>query len=82
MTRKGNQKLQVIKLSSNNYALWRDQIEELFNSSVRINFPDAELDDSYGRDKCEEVTRFLEDGSAIAFAAIEEIGRASCRERV
>ena len=71
MIRKGNQKLQVIKLSSDNYALWRDQIEELFNSSVRINFPDAELDDSYGRDKCEEVARFLENGSAIVFAAIE-----------
>lgn len=63
--------MQVIRLSHDNYSPWRDQIEELFNSSMRINFPDAKLDDSYGKDKCREVAGFLKDGSAIVFAATE-----------
>lgn len=44
---------------------------ELFNSSVRINFPDADVDETYGTVKCGEVETFLKYGSAIVFAAIE-----------
>lgn len=62
--------MQVIRLSHEDFSSWREQIEELFNSSVRVNFPDAELDDLYGKDKCREVAGFLEDGSAIVFAAL------------
>lgn len=63
--------MEIIRLSNDDFALWRDQIEELFNTSARINFPDAEMDDSYGKAKCKEVTGFLKDGSAIVFVAID-----------
>ncbi len=63
--------MQITRLNHESFSLWRNQIEKLFNSSVRINFPYAEPDDSYGRDKCKEVAGFLEDGSAIVFAAVE-----------
>ena len=43
----------------------------LLNSSVRINFPDAEVEEIYGTTRCGEVATFLEEGSAIVFAAIE-----------
>ena len=63
--------MQVIRLNHNDFSSWREQIEELFTSSVRVNFPDAKLDTSYGNAKCKEVAGFLEDGSAIVFAAVE-----------
>lgn len=63
--------MQVIRITHENFSLWRDQIKELFNSSVRINFPDAEIEETYGTVKCREVDIFLENGSAIVFAAIE-----------
>lgn len=63
--------MQVTRITHNTFSLWRDQIVDLFNSSVRINFPDAEAEETYGSDKCREVAGFLKDGSAIVFAAIE-----------
>ena len=63
--------MQIIRVTYDTFSLWRDQIAELFNSSVRINFPDAEVDETYGTVKCGEVETFLGDGSAIVFAAIE-----------
>lgn len=63
--------MQIIRVTHDIFSLWRNQIAELFNSSVRINFPAAEVDETYGTVKCGEVETFLEDGSAIVFAAIE-----------
>lgn len=63
--------MQVIRISRDNFSLWSDQIEELFNCSVKINFPEADISDAYGRDKCRKLDEFLEDGSAIVFAATE-----------
>jgi len=63
--------LQVIRINRNNFSLWSNQIEKLFDSSVKINFPEADISDAYGRDKCMEVAGFLEAGSAIVFAATE-----------
>lgn len=63
--------MQIIRITHDNFSLWRDQISGLFNSSVRINFPDAKVEDTYGTVKCGEVDVFLEDGSAIVFAAVE-----------
>lgn len=64
--------MQIIRISHDNFSLWKDRIAELFNSSVRINFPDAEVEKTYGMVKCEEVEKYLEEGSAIVFAAIED----------
>ena len=63
--------MQVLRLTHETFPFWKDQIEELFNSAVKVNFPDAALEDSYGKDKCREVAGYLEDGSAIVFAAVE-----------
>lgn len=63
--------MQVIRISDDSFSLWRDQIEELLNQSVRINFPNAKVEESYGKDKCTELAAYLENNSAIVFAAIE-----------
>ena len=63
--------MQVIRIGNDNFSLWRDQIAGLLNCSVRINFPGAQVEDTYGSDKCRDVETFLKNGTAIVFAAIE-----------
>ena len=63
--------MQIRRLTHEDFLLCRSQIEALFNSSVRINFPDCDMGDYYGRDKCNKVLSFLKDGTAIVFAACE-----------
>lgn len=57
------------RLEAKDFSTWRDQIAELFNDSVKINFPGFSVKGSYGKDKCDEVNTFLEDGSALVFIA-------------
>ena len=64
--------MQIISIDQDNFSLWRSQIELLFNSSVKINFPDSAIDGYYGKIKCDEVKAYLENGTAILFAAVEE----------
>ena len=64
--------MRIQRVRADNFALWRDQIAELFNESAKINFSDFIFSDSYGHDKCNEVSAFLEDGSAIVFVAAEQ----------
>lgn len=64
--------MQIISIDHDNFSLWRSQIELLFNSSVKINFPDFIIDDHYGKAKCDEVKAYLENGTAVLFAAVEE----------
>lgn len=63
--------MQIIRITHDVFSQWSDQITELFNCSVLINFPDAEVDKNYGMNKCREVDSYLENGSAIVYAAIE-----------
>ena len=63
--------MKVIRVSHDDFSLWKDQIGILLNCSVQKNFPDAEVDESYGKNKCDEVDHYLIDGSAIVFAAVE-----------
>lgn len=63
--------MQIIKIEHENFPLWRSQIEMLFNSSVRVNFPDADVGESYGKEKCDDVAGFLQDKTAIVFAAVD-----------
>lgn len=64
--------MQIIRIDYDNFFLWRSQIELLFNSSVKINFPGFSVDDHYGKIQCDEVEVYLGNGTAILFAAIEE----------
>ena len=61
----------LIRIEKEAFESWKSQIEELFNSSVKMNFASYPIKASYGKEKCEEVIRYLQDGSAIVFAAIE-----------
>ncbi len=63
--------MQIVRIDHDSFALWAAQIEILFNRAVRLNFPQAAVDGSYGREKCQEVGKYLKDGSAIVFAAVE-----------
>ena len=64
--------MQIIRLHQDSFAFWQNQIEKLFNTSVKINFPETEVDSFYGKNKCEDVIKFLKNSSAIVFAAIED----------
>ena len=63
--------MQIIRMNNETFAVWRGHIEKLFNTSVRINFPNAGAGESYGRKKCEDVARYLQDGTAVVFAAVD-----------
>lgn len=63
--------MQIIRITYENFVLWRSQIEKLFNSSVLVNFPEADVDESYGKKKSEKVAEFLRDGTAVVFAAVD-----------
>lgn len=63
--------MQIIKIEHEKFPSWRSQIEKLFNSSVRINFPDADVGEAYGKEKCDELDGFLQDGTAVVFVAID-----------
>ena len=64
--------VQIQKINAHDFAFWCDQVAELFNSSVKINFPEFMVNGNYGNDKCNEVATFLKDGTAIVFVAIEQ----------
>lgn len=64
--------MQILRIDHRSFTLWRSQIEELFNSSVRINFPGYAVCNCYGRDKCDEVAACLKDGTAVVLAAIDQ----------
>ena len=64
--------MQILRINKENFPVWRAQIEELFNSSARINFPDYNIDNCYGKDRCDKVLNFLKDGTAIVFVANED----------
>ena len=55
--------VQIQKINAHDFAFWCDQVAELFNSSVKINFPEFMVNGNYGNDKCNEVATFLKDGT-------------------
>ena len=64
--------MKIVRVDDRNFIIWRTQIAALFNESAKINFPDYVIKDSYGKDKCEELSTYLKDGTAIVFAAVEK----------
>lgn len=64
--------MQIQRIDQNHFTRWRRQIERLMNNSVRLNFPDFSVEDSYGFQRCNEVASYLENGTAIVYAAVEE----------
>ena len=75
--------MQIEKINRREFELWRSQVEELFNESVKLNFPNSSISNDYGKCKCEDVFSYLEDGSAIVFIAHDNdvlLGWAWCHE--
>lgn len=64
--------MQIRRIDKEEFARWQNQIAELFNESVKINFPNGIVDTNYGETKCNEVYEYLKDGSAVVFAAEED----------
>ena len=64
--------MQIQRINADNFTMWRTQIAELFNVSVKLNFPHAFVDAGYGEKKCDDVAAYLEDGSAVVFAATQQ----------
>lgn len=64
--------MQIDRVDEKEFAKWRIQIERLLNISVSINFPDCSDNEEYGARKCDELERYIKDGSAIVYAATEE----------
>ena len=64
--------MQIQKIDSNGFLIWKDKIAELLNDSVILNFPYYSGGSNYGNNKCDEVAAFLNDGTAIVFAATEQ----------
>ncbi len=63
--------MQIQRIDTRNFALWREQIATLLDQSVKMNFPGFPIDASYGIEKCRQLEMFLKDGTAVVFAAIE-----------
>lgn len=64
--------MRIQRIEAKDFSIWRDQIAELFNDSVTLNFPDVSVDGSYGEEKCNDVMDYLMDGSAIVFVATDD----------
>lgn len=64
--------MQIQRADEAVFMLWQPRIAELFDASVKINFPGFAVSDSYGSDKCDEVASYIKDGSAIVFLAVEQ----------
>lgn len=62
--------MQLIRITEETFDSWRDQISELLNDSVKINFPDYYVDEDYGNNRCNQLKAYLHDGSGIVFGAI------------
>lgn len=63
--------MEVVRINNDSFGKWEKQIEELINESVKINFPEQDAGDSYGRDKCKQLKDYLEKGVATVIAIVE-----------
>ncbi len=63
--------MRIISLNNRELPNWRNQIERLLNSAVKLNFPDQVLPESYGRDRCEELAEYLQAKKAVVFLAVD-----------
>lgn len=64
--------MKIIRVSNDSFPLWRNQIENFFINSERINFPDQKMSINYSKERCDKVAGFLQDGTAIVFVAVEQ----------
>lgn len=63
--------MKIVRITSENFVQWRNQISEIITDSAKINFPNSIITDDYGKLKCDDISVYLKDGSAVIFVAAE-----------
>lgn len=63
--------MQIHRIRKEEFLLYRTDIIDLINESATLNFPNANIDENYGEDRCNHLLKFLDDDSAIVFIAID-----------
>lgn len=64
--------MEIKRLTSEDFGYWRSQISDLLNESVKLNFPNLPVKESYGTDRCGEVYEYLKNGSAVVYIAVDK----------
>ena len=59
-------------MSQADFPRWKAAISQLLFDSMRINFPNYEIDVSYCNAKCAEIDTYLKDNKAIIYLAVSE----------
>ncbi len=75
--------MQIHRMRKDEFLLYRMKIVDLIIESASLNFPNARIDEHYAEERCNALLRFLDDGSAVVFTAIEKedlIGWIWCHE--
>ncbi len=70
--KRGEDKMQTVRLTYDEFGRWREEIAALLNENAAVSFPDNHIDPRYGHKKCRDIEKFLKDGSAVIFLAMED----------
>lgn len=62
--------MEIVRISSVQFEQFRDSIEELIKETLVFNFPNAVIDKEYYANTLDSVSKYLEDGSAIVYIAL------------
>lgn len=64
--------MQIIRIDESNLRVWKYQIIQLLDESIRINFSDYLVSSNYCNDRCNKIEGYIKDGTAIIYAAVHE----------
>ncbi len=62
--------MELIKINANNFDTWSEQISKLIDESFKKNFDNFVKNENYSKNRIEDISNYLKQGTAIIYAAI------------